>query len=327
MLPCGRIFFNFEFFGDLRYFDEKMKEKILRLNLYIGLSIFLISALLLILQVSFMRRWFFTFAWWSFILVIDSLNFRKKRYSPLSGPAKDFLFTAFISVFIWLIFELFNLRLKNWSYHSLPTSLAERWLGYFVAFATVVPALQEISLFTEGIFKKKKLALFRVKGTSLLLNSCVLSGAASIVLALAWPRIFFPLAWLCFIFLLEPLNFWLKNKTFLKDLEQGEWAKFWNWALAGLVAGFLWELWNFWAGSHWEYLLPVLNFWRVFKMPVFGYSGFLPFALEVYALYQLLFALYKKIQGKIFLESLASVILLLFYSACFSLIDRLTLVV
>jgi len=30
----------------------------------------------------------------------------------------------------------------NWSYHELPPSLAVRWLGYAVAFATVIPALR-----------------------------------------------------------------------------------------------------------------------------------------------------------------------------------------
>lgn len=303
-----------------------MKEKILRLNLYFGLFGFMFSALLLVLNVSFMKTWFFCFSWWFFILVMDSINFRRRKASPLSDSVKNFLFSAFISVFVWLVFELFNLRVKNWTYHDLPANILERWLGYFVAYASVIPAMREISLFVQSFLSKKRLALFRVRGAPALLKSWFFSGIILIILALTWPRLFFPLGWLCLIFLLEPLNYWLKNETLLKDLEKRDWTRFWSWLLTGLVAGFLWEFWNFWAGSHWEYSLPYLNFWRVFQMPVFGYIGFLPFALEVFVLYQLLFALYKKLQRKVVLKSMIIILLLLFYAGGFYLIDTFSLI-
>jgi hypothetical protein len=109
-------------------------------------------------------------------------------------------------------------------------------------------------------------------------------------------------------------------------MEKKEWSKFWSWILAGLVAGFFWEFWNFWAGSHWEYFIPYLNFWKVFQMPVFGFTGFMPFALEVFAIYQLLLFVYKKLQKKIVLQSLIVILLLLFYAGAFYLIDSFTLV-
>ncbi len=303
-----------------------MKEKILRLNLYFGLFGLMFSALLLVLHVSFMKTWFFCFSWWFFILIMDSLNFRRRKTSPLSDSVKNFLFSAFISVFVWLVFELFNLRVKNWTYHDLPPNILERWLGYFVAYASVIPAMREISLFIQSFLSKKRLALFRVRGAPALLKSWFFSGIILIILALTWPRLFFPLGWLCLIFLIEPLNHWLKNKTLLGDLKKGDCTLFWSWLLTGLVSGFLWEFWNFWAGSHWEYSLPYLNFWRVFQMPVFGYIGFLPFALEVFALYQLLFALYKKLQRKVVLKSMIIILLLLFYAGGFYLIDTFSLI-
>lgn len=298
-----------------------MKEKILRFNLYLGLLIFAISAILLILQISFIKTWFYCIAWWSFILVMDSLNFRIRKVSPLSESTKTFLFSAFISVFVWLIFELFNLRLKNWHYHDLPPHLFERWLGYFIAFASVIPALREISYFFEGLLKKKSPVLFRLKVSPPFLKLCVFSGILFIFLAVSWPRLFFPLVWLCFIFLLEPLNFWLKNATFLADQERKNWTRIWSWILAGLAAGFLWELWNSFAGSHWEYSLPYLNFWRVFHMPVFGYTGFMPFALETFAFYQLFARVQKELEKRILLKTLIFIFLILFYLGCFHLID------
>ena len=302
-----------------------MKKKILHLNLYFGSLLLFCAFILVLVHISFVRRWFFIIAWWSFILIVDSLNFRRTKSSLLSKPLKDFLFVAYISVFVWLIFELFNLRLRNWSYFDLPSSLLERWAGYFLAFASVIPAMKELSLFFEGILKKK-FALFRIGVAPALLKFLMLAGAASIVLALTFPRIFFPLTWLCFIFLLEPVNFWLKNQTLLRDLEKREWSRFGCWVLAGLVAGILWEFWNFLAKSHWEYSLPYLNFWRVFQMPLLGYTGFLPFGLEIFAINELLLSLRERWQGKIILKGLAFIVLLFFYMVGFYLIDRYTLI-
>jgi hypothetical protein len=60
-------------------------------------------------------------------------------------------------------------------------------------------------------------------------------------------------------------------------------------------------------------------------MPVFGYTGFLPFALEVFALYQFLLFLEKKTQSRIFLRTAIFVSLLCAYAGVFALIDTFTL--
>jgi hypothetical protein len=61
-------------------------------------------------------------------------------------------------------------------------------------------------------------------------------------------------------------------------------------------------------------------------MPVFGYTGFLPFALEIFALYQFLIWFYRKLEGRLRVRITASIFLLLFYGVCFYLIDTFTLV-
>ena len=53
-----------------------MKEKVFFLNLYAGLVVLALSGVLLFLGLPFMKTWFFCFAWWSFLLVLDGLNFR-----------------------------------------------------------------------------------------------------------------------------------------------------------------------------------------------------------------------------------------------------------
>ena len=303
-----------------------MKENLFKFNLYLGLLGLGISSLLLTLGSPFMKTWFYIFAWWSFILVIDSLNFRQSHFSPLSESVKDFITLAFISVFIWLVFELFNLRLRNWSYHGLPSSAFERWLGYFLAFATVAPALKELSIFYKNQLGGKKLALFKLQTTSVLLNIFTLVGMASILMPLIWPELFFPLVWIGFVFLIEPINYRLKNDSLLKDWENMDWGRFWSWLMAGLSAGILWELFNYWAGSHWEYTLPYFYFGKVFQMPALGYFGFLPFSFEVFAILTLLFSLKKKLSGKRFLQLVLCINFLIFSAICFMLIDKLTVI-
>lgn len=303
-----------------------MKDRALRMNLWVGSMVLFVSTLLLVLKLSFMKTWFFCFAWWSFILILDSLNFRKRRTSPLSDSLGNFFLMAYLSVFVWIVFELFNLRLKNWSYHGLPLARPERWAGYFVAFASVIPALQELSLFFKDVLKGKKLSLFRIKPTPLLLRGFVSLGLVSIFLALLWPRIFFPLPWICFLFLLEPINYNRKNVSLLRDLEEGEWIRFWAWVLAGIAAGILWEMWNFWAGSHWEYSLPYLDFGRIFYMPVMGYAGFLSFSLEIFETSSFFSDIKAGLKGKKAIGVSIMIILGLLCLAGFYLIDRLTLV-
>ncbi len=38
----------------------------------------------------------------------------------------------------------------------------------------------------------------------------------------------------------------------------------------------------------WIYNVPFVGFWHIFEMPLLGYGGYLPFSLELYALYRLL---------------------------------------
>ncbi|MFW6160148.1 MAG: hypothetical protein ACOC57_03295 [Acidobacteriota bacterium] len=301
-----------------------MKDRILRFNLFAGLALLLLSAVLLAFSVPFIDNWFYTFVWWSFILFIDSLNFRLHGSSLLSQSVKKFFLLAFFSVSFWCIFELFNLRLENWSYHGLPTFLPERWLGYFLSYATVIPALKELEIFWHGFLGKKRLALFPLKVRRGLLIGFFTAGSICFFLPLIEPALFFPLVWLSFIFLLEPLNFSQKNPSILAEVEEGKWGRFWSLVLAGFTAGILWEFWNYWAGSHWEYSLPYFDFANLFQMPILGYTGFLPFALEVFAAASLFLALIDKWGKHDIVKTVFFPALLLFDALVFYLIDLLT---
>lgn len=297
-----------------------------RLNLLIGLAVLLLAVALLFLEVRFMKTWFYICVWWSLILILDSLNFRIGGSSPLFDSPKDFVFSAFVSIPLWLVFELFNLRLHNWSYHNLPSSLLLRWLGYFLAFASVIPALKELSTFFHTFLKKKTIPIFSLKVTDGLLWTSIISGALFLALCLLFPGIFFPLVWIGFVFLIDPMNYLLNADSLLEDVKRKNGKRILSWLLAGFAAGLLWELLNFWAGSHWEYTIPWLDFWKIFQMPVLGYGGFLPFAIEVFSIAAFLDFLRKKAKGKKALQAAIVVLILIFDGICFRLIDLHTLI-
>ena len=286
----------------------------------------LLAIILLVLNVPFMKTWFYIFAWWPLIIFLDGLNYRIKGSSPLSDSPGKFLFAAFISVPVWLVFELFNLRLRNWSYHDLPPELPLRWLGYVLAFASVIPALLELAALFQSALKDKSISFVRLKATPGWLNGYMVLGFLLLALSVLFPHLFFPFVWLGFIFLLDPVNYRLNIDSLLADMERRYGNRILSWLLAGLAAGVLWESLNFWAGSHWEYTIPYLNFGKIFQMPVFGYGGFLPFALEVFAMYALLDFIRRKTQGRGTLKASLVVLTLGFSALTFYIMDIYTVI-
>ncbi|MBW2201626.1 MAG: hypothetical protein JRF71_12460, partial [Deltaproteobacteria bacterium] len=66
----------------------------------------------------------------------------------------------------------------------------------------------------------------------------------------------------------------------LADLLQGDWRFLISTALAALVCGWFWEMWNYNSLAKWEYCVPFVNRFQIFEMPVLGFAGYLPFGLE-----------------------------------------------
>jgi hypothetical protein len=54
------------------------------------------------------------------------------------------------------------------------------------------------------------------------------------------------------------------------------------------MTAFFWEMWNYLSFPKWVYHVPWGNWFHIFEMPMLGYGGYLPFALELFALYNLL---------------------------------------
>ncbi len=229
--------------------------------------------------------WFYSFAWWSYILMADALIFAWQGESLLMHRLWELPQLVTASITCWLIFEAVNLSLGNWHYLGLPQAFFWRWLGYLVGFATVFPGLFQTRdlLGASGLLAQAR-GPVRTPGTSWLAPATIL-GLVMLVLPIIWPRYAFPLIWLAFIFLLEPFCYLGGGKSLWLDWCRGRRREIYLLLLAGLVCGFFWESWNFWSKAKWIYTLPFLNEGKIFEMPVLGYLGFPPFAVQCAVMY------------------------------------------
>jgi hypothetical protein len=91
-----------------------------------------------------------------------------------------------------------------------------------------------------------------------------------------------------FIFLLDPINRVLGCQTLTRDRTI-------NLALSGLLCGLLWEFWNYWSRAKWHYTVPIGERVKLFEMPLPGYLGFPPFALECFCMYAFVRALLARL--------------------------------
>ena len=233
------------------------------------------------------RQYLYFFAWYPYLLFLDGLLGRIQGKSRLFSQPRETAKILFWSVTVWLVFEALNLGLKNWTYVGVAANGLIRWPGYALAFATVLPGV----LLTAEVLAAWGLGRGR-RGPPHRLNRwqplSLLLGVACLILPLVFPRYAFPLVWGAFLFLLDPFCDLLGGPSLIGRFLAGERQEHYCLLAGGLLCGVWWESWNALATSRWLYTLPVLNYWKVFEMPLLGYLGFAPFALECAVMYNFL---------------------------------------
>jgi hypothetical protein len=272
---------------------------------WFGLLLLIVSEYCLYRKIEPISTWFYCFAWWSYILLADNLLLKFRGRSLLSGRRHEFWKMLPLSIFIWLIFEVYNWSLKNWMYEVGPIPIWQRWIGYALSFATVLPGIFITSDLVEiGLFgRAQKTAASECPDLSGERNSSpsplfITLGLAMTIAPFLWPHYFFPTVWLGPVFLLDPLLEKAGKQSLSLNIYSGDRKRLWSLLLGGLICGAMWEFWNFWAGSKWIYSVPFLGDWKIFEMPVLGFLGFPPFALECWILYHLLRSIPERLDSR-----------------------------
>ena len=257
---------------------------------WLGLGVLVVGQGLLPFQLRLLSQWFTPVMWTGYVLLADALVLRRRGASLLHDRPREAAFLATVSIPLWLVFELYNWRLRNWDYFGLPEPAWLAALGYAWAFATIWPGLFGTAALLEAYGVARRGGRPGAPPGPGLFRTAVGVGLAFVVVPPLLPAAVRPwtfgFVWLGFILLLDPLNYRAGRPSFIAAWSVGDRGLVHRWLLAGLVCGLLWEFWNYWAVGKWRYVgVPVFPEWKIFEMPVAGYLGFPPFALEAFAMY------------------------------------------
>ncbi len=247
-----------------------------------------VSFVLMLRRVEPVTTLFYLCAWYGTIWTLDRLIQWREGRSLIARCGPAFLLILFWSAVVWYAFELINFRLQNWYYIFVLDHPVLQTLNAFFSFATVFPGLLwlEYYLGLRGVAAGWQGRRWPLNPRRLILLQ--IAGLIGLVLVLLWPRYFFPLIWLAFILLLAPVEYRRLPNSLLHQLARGDYAPLTRQLLAGFIAGGLWEFFNYWAQVKWIYTVPFFSELKLFEMPLAGFLGFPPFAVECALVYRLL---------------------------------------
>jgi len=228
--------------------------------------------------------------WLGYVLFLDGWTERRDGRSLGARSPRGLALLFCASIPLWWAFEAANSVLGNWEYLGREHfSDVEFALLSTLAFTTVVPAVLVSAEWARGFAWIERLPRGpRIVPTRPLLAGIFACGCLLLFLTLRWPRAAYPLVWVSGVFLLEPLVVARGRRGLTSDLARGDWRGWIALWTGGLLCGFFWELWNWRSYPKWIYHTPGVEGPKLFEMPLLGYLGYLPFALEVYLWKELL---------------------------------------
>lgn len=237
----------------------------------------------------------FTFSpiWLGYILLVNALAYARTGHCLLRDRPGYFLALFPFSAAFWWSFEYLNRFVQNWYYVGSAEFTPWEYFWYAtLPFATVLPAvlstrelLASLPWLSHGLENAWRISLPHPKLTATLM----LALAGGVLMGIGvWPELLFPALWLAPLLLIIALQVIIGEITIFAPVSRGDWTQLWQAAVAALVCGFFWELWNYKSLVHWQYSVPFVQRFQLFHMPLLGYAGYLPFGLECLALAGLL---------------------------------------
>ena len=239
------------------------------------------------------RRLAFLPLWLGYIGVVNALTQRRTGHCLMLDHPLYFAALFPASALFWWYFEFLNRFTGNWYYSGIETlgPLAYH-IGASLAFTTVLPAVLSTR---QWLASHPRLVAHLNRGRPIPRPS----GEAAVALLLPFglapllglassPEYLYPALWLAPLALLTAWQLLSGRQTIFSAVAHGDWSRVVIAALAGLLCGLFWELWNSGALAQWHYNLPFIERYRLFEMPLLGWAGYLPFGVLCVALADLL---------------------------------------
>lgn len=226
------------------------------------------------------RRHTFTPLWLGYAVTVNALVFRGTGRSPLTHRTPWFLALFPVSAVFWWLFEYLNQFANNWYYTgTYAASDRDYFLQATLPFSTVLPAVASTLAWLRQFARVEALALPPVPAGAMLAWLALATGTAILAAMSVSPELFYAALWIGPPLVFCSLQRIFVGESLLSPLARGDWRPLLQPALAALVCGFFWELWNSGSLAQWHYSIPYAQRFHLFEMPLLGYAGYLPFGV------------------------------------------------
>ena len=236
-----------------------------------------------------LQRHTFSGLWLTYIVIVNAWTWKRSGRCMLLDRPILFGLLFPVSALFWWFFEFLNRFVQNWYYVQTGGLTAGDYvLAATLPFATVLPAVggtfELLRTYPRLSAGMRSLPPLRGRRPRLWSALVLLPAAAALAGIALWPDVLFPVLWISPVVILLCVRRLLGCRPAFPGPARGDWRSAWLAALAALVCGVFWELWN--AGSYagWEYAIPYVGRFHVFEMPILGYGGYIPFGLECFVL-------------------------------------------
>jgi len=234
------------------------------------------------------QRMTFMPIWVGYILFINAWTCCREGRCLLSHDGKYFFLLFPLSSLFWWYFEYLNRFVQNWFYLAVSDyGPLQYTLLASLAFSTVLPAVMSTQQWLRSMFRLAdrpvRFNLDRDVNRRLAIILLCLSSLALFLLGV-FPNLLFPFLWFAPLLLLYSLQGIRDEPGLVQEFRQRGWQVVYLPALSALQCGILWELWNFHSVAKWVYEVPFVDRFRLFEMPIAGFTGYLPFGIECLAI-------------------------------------------
>jgi hypothetical protein len=225
----------------------------------------------------------FPMLWGAFILVVNGLTQRRTGTCLMTACPWALAALFPVSAAFWWGYEYLNRFVQNWHYSGAAYPPGTYFILATLSFATVLPAVLSLRAWwlsfpaVHGVLRGRRLPSVFVSPAAA--RWALSAAGAGLLLTGAVPDDGFLFLWLSPPVIFMALQVQEGRCALLNDACRGEWGAVAAAALAGLVGGLFWEMWNYASLARWSYTVPFVDRFHLFEMPLLGYAGYLPFGL------------------------------------------------
>ena len=255
---------------------------------YFGLLVMLLGWILAWNRFGFVapvQRFTYIPQWMGLIVALNALVYRRTGRSPLTHETKGYLTLFPVSAAFWWFFEYLNRYVWNWFYVNVGDMSPLMYITMAtISFSTVLPGIMIVAelLATFRIFSDDAFAnMMRVNVRSCPVVVLLAVGSAIGLVGIVFvPEFTYPFLWISPFMVVVLLKMLFSSPCALDDVATGNWSRIVRFAVASLLCGLVWEMWNINSFTKWIYAVPYVHRFQYFEMPLLGLFGYIPFGIE-----------------------------------------------